>query len=251
MENKFKEGDIVEYVEAVGCDIELGNKYKAEYVGAFHIVVTKDGKFVGRYKKRRFKLAKQEQKPNYMMVWNDSEKAAKKKEVVTDLTNNPRFIGSLPIKCLSSNGKYIGYKYCKSIERWKKDNILFKNSLYEEFFEGDTVYWVIISTNEIKQGVIAFKSGVFYGGSEVITEIMTKESVEKYVKEHQPKYRPFTMEEFIEVNNNWIISKITKEGLYVVSCNSKDVYVHDGTISYEALLRDYTFKNGTPCGVKE
>ncbi len=83
------------------------------------------------------------------------------------------------------------------------------------------------------------------------TEIMTKESAKKYIKEHEVKYRPFTMEEFMKTNNNWIISKAIKEGLWVIRCNNKDVYVYDGTISYKSLLKDYTFEDGTPCGIKE
>jgi len=253
MENKFKEGDLVECVEVVGCDLELGNKYEVESVGDFHIGVTKDGKFVGQYKKRRFKLAKQEQEPNYMYVWDVSEKDAIKLDVFADLSTNPRRTNNYPIVALDERGVICAFMHCKTIKQWEADNKpkpLFVNSLGEEFFEGDIVWMFSFKDYKIYHcniGNIYIET--YTAIEDVRSEIMTKESAEKYIKEHAAKYRPFTMEEFIEVNNNWIISKIIKEGLYVVSCNSKDVYVHDGTISYEALLRDYTFKNGTPCGV--
>ena len=122
MENKFKEGDLVECIEVVGCDLELGNKYEVESVGDFHIGVTKDGKFVGQYKKRRFKLAKQEQESNYMYVWDVSEKDAIKLDVFADLSTNPRRTNNYPIVALDERGVICAFMHCKTIKQWEADN---------------------------------------------------------------------------------------------------------------------------------
>ena len=190
-----------------------------------------------------------EQEPNYMMVWDDEEKEAEKLEVIAYLNNSSNIEeGGFYIGMCSGNSKL---RYVKSIEQWKKDTgFLFENSLHERFFVGDFIYQVFKETNtKITCGIDNILKE-FYVESETHSEIMTKESAEKYVKEHEVKYRPFTMEEFIKANSNWIISKDIKEGLYVVKCNSTDIYVYDGLITYESLLKQYVFEDGTPCGMR-
>ena len=146
------------------------------------------------YRSTRFILVEDE--PNYMMVWERKEKNAIKLEVVANLNNNPRFHGDFAVVSINLSGETVLFRHCKSIEQWRKDNVLFTNSLEEDFFEEDTVFWVDKATNKINSasiGAILTQEG--FRDSEYTTEIMTKYSAEKYIKEHEVVVVEMTMEE--------------------------------------------------------
>lgn len=137
-----------------------------------------------------------EEKPNYMMVWERKEKNAIKTEVVANLNNNPRFNGDYAVVSINLSGETVLFRHCKSIEQWRKDNVLFTNSLGEDFVKDSVVYWVDKATNEISfDSTSAILTQEGFRDSEYSTEIMTIKSAEKYIREHKVVVVEMTMEE--------------------------------------------------------
>ena len=73
----FKVGDTVECVDDYCSDLTLGDKYKTSEIINGCVVVYNNG-VRNDCLPSRFKLAKQEQEPNYMYVWDTEEKKAEK-----------------------------------------------------------------------------------------------------------------------------------------------------------------------------
>jgi len=72
------------------------------------------------------------------------------------------------------------------LEEKVKGSALFTNSLGEKFFEGDMVYWVMKESLRLCCFNINFIRGCCKEGV-LTTEIMTKGSAEKWIKEHEEK----------------------------------------------------------------
>lgn len=196
----FKKGDRVECVDDSEDKVLKKNNFYtvSECAANDHISLKELGYLeelccIGYYKSSRFVLAKE--KPNYMMVWERKEKNAIKTEVVANLNNNPRFNGNYAVVTINLSGETVLFRHCKSIEQWRKDNVLFTNSLGEDFFENSVVYWIKKSTNKIFSANISTVLMTGLEDGKTFTEIMTKKSAEKYVKEHEVVVVEMTMEE--------------------------------------------------------
>ncbi len=274
MENKFKVGDLVECITDVSSLLTDGDKYTIEEVLPNGNVVVFDNGCRCECSIDIFKLAKQKQEPNYMYVWSADEKDAKIAEVIDDLTDNPRCINGFPVVILNSTGVH-QRKFAKSIEQWEVDNKpkpLFVNTLNERFFKGDKIYWVRKETNTLESGIIDYYCSYELKESKVSSEIMTKESAEKYIEEHETieplsvyrnsmrndqklkelkaKYRPFTMEEFKAYRDCWFMAK-SGNCFKIEGHSSTAVLIGENIQRYDRLLENFTFEDGTPCGIKK
>jgi len=127
----FKVGDTVECIENKEdiTELTIGKKYEVVGSTVFNdgkipsVLIVDDLGLETFYCSRDFKLAKQEEEPNYMYVWDDDdEKGAFKREVISDLHNNPRQNNINPVIVLNCAGVVTLYEHCKSIEQWEADN---------------------------------------------------------------------------------------------------------------------------------
>lgn len=70
----------------------------------------------------------------------------------------------------------------------------------------------------------------------------------------EKKYRPFTMEEFKEHKDKWLVSIATSNEYRVIFFRGDELVIHTKTgLCYLELicLKDqYTFEDGSPCGVE-
>lgn len=79
-------------------------------------------------------------------------------------------------------------------------------------------------------------------------------------KQNIMKYRPFkTTEELIEEHEKrfpnkpcvWLKHRYFKENLLVIGFDEQFIRVADNNVSLSALLDRYTFRDGSPCGIRE
>lgn len=79
---------------------------------------------------------------------------------------------------------------------------------------------------------------------------LTENLVEE-VPKPEPKYRPFTMSEFMPHIDNWFKENDTEEWYrpvrVCIDLVSMGVFLH----TWQQLLNEYSFPDGTPCGVLE
>ena len=76
--------------------------------------------------------------------------------------------------------------------------------------------------------------------------------VESYRVKPIPTYRPFTLEEMKAHRDKWIVRKDTKSPIIRIGILCIEGIVCDTKeISYKELVKDYTFEDGTLCGVLE
>lgn len=79
------------------------------------------------------------------------------------------------------------------------------------------------------------------------------ESVEKYRIKPEPKYRPFNSTEMLDLVGKVIVNKkcIYKSRFVVSGCIADLCYCGHDTAHAVYLLSNFTFVDGTPCGVLE
>ena len=83
-------------------------------------------------------------------------------------------------------------------------------------------------------------------------EIDWTKPVESYRVKPVPTYRPFTLEEMKAHRDKWIVRKDTKSPIIRIGILCIEGIVCDTKeISYKELVKDYTFEDGTLCGVLE
>ena len=118
--DNFKAGETVECinVDGVSC-VTLGKEYEITGVGKLFIEIKADDNSYMEYAKTRFKHTQ----INYMYVWDENnEKDAIKREVISQLDDNPRKNSTYTVVTLNSEGVVTLYEHCKSIEQWEADN---------------------------------------------------------------------------------------------------------------------------------
>lgn len=68
----------------------------------------------------------------------------------------------------------------------------------------------------------------------------------------EPHYMPFTYEDHKLFKDKWITCRDSKVLKHIVCVYKESVAIINNTMpysfSYESLLRDYNFEDGTPCG---
>ena len=121
MENKFKVSGKVRCVSEKGYMwLTKGYTYEIRSCSDVEVGVINDDSRIFNYPKFCFEPVIQ--RPNYMMVWDNAEESAMEQNVINDLRNDSICTDDYPVIILTKSGKVCGYKHCKSIEQWNKDN---------------------------------------------------------------------------------------------------------------------------------
>lgn len=92
--------------------------------------------------------------------------------------------------------------------------------------------------------------------AEEITEVRAWETWREIEEKIEPTYRPFTWEERDMLRGKWFREKcdVKKERLIINVYESREgeLFIYDGSVAMNVknLFENYTFLDGTPCGVK-
>ena len=88
---------------------------------------------------------------------------------------------------------------------------------------------------------------------------ITDKGVHRYIaeyKEPEKKYRPFTLDEFLEHKDRWLTGKkgTANNDIYfkpfVVSVHGINTGMHNLALSFDLALENLEFVDGSPCGVR-
>ena len=79
----------------------------------------------------------------------------------------------------------------------------------------------------------------------------TKQYYSKWRIPKQKTYRPFTWEERDQLRGKWIKRKTSDLECCVTVINTEGIFLGGKTLPFCYLFENYTFFDGSPCGVKE